>query len=96
MTKSLTDYFLNPAYLIINYIEGDFVSGGKQNIFYFLLNFILSIVISLCGCIFNEIIILFCCELEVNTYDQITQRSSFNYKVELSEIVLHNETIEYD
>ena len=96
MTKSVTDYFLNPIYLIINYIEGDFVSGGKQNIFYFLLNFILSMIISLCGCVFNEIVILFFCGLEVNTHDQISHRSSLNYKLELSEIDPHKDGIDYD
>ena len=79
MTKTLTDYFLNPMYLIINYIEGDFVSGGKQNFFYFLINFIISIFITLCGCIYNEILILFFCGLERDTYDQVSFRSNWNY-----------------
>ena len=59
MTKTLTDYFINPIYLIINYYDDDFVSGGSKNIWYFLINLILSIIITLCGSIYNEIIILF-------------------------------------
>ena len=86
MTKSLTDYFLNPIHIIINYFKGDFVSGGKQNIIYFLINIILSIVISLCGCVYNEIIILFFCGFERDTYDQISFRSFHVYKKELSEL----------
>ena len=35
MTKTLTDYFINPIYLIINYLEGDFISNGKQNLILF-------------------------------------------------------------
>ena len=97
MTKTLTDYFINPIYLIINYIEGDFVSNGKQNLFYFLINLVLSIIISLCGCIYNEIIVLFFCGLEKNTHHQITKRSFYNYSVELTDKIFPlDETLEYD
>ena len=86
MTISLTDYFLNPIYLIENYIEGDFISGEKQNFFYFFISFILCIITDICGCVFNEIIILFFCDLEIDTYNQVSRRSSFIYQKELSEI----------
>ena len=86
MTKSLTDYFLNPFFLIQNYLEGDFVTNGKQNIFYFLVNFVLAIIINLFGCVFNEIIILFFWDLERDTYNQISYRSDWNYINDVSEI----------
>ena len=86
MTISLTDYFLIPLYLTINYTEGEFISSKKQNLFYFLINFIISVIISLCGCVFNEIVILFCCGLEVNTYDQVSFGSSKDYVTELYEV----------
>jgi len=91
MTKSLTDYFLNPLFSIQNYIEGDFKSGDKQNVVYFLINFILGILTNLFGCVFNEIIILFFCDLEVSTYNQISRRSSLYYQKELSEINIDDE-----
>ena len=86
MTKSLTDYFLNPLFLIQNYLEGDFKSGGKQNFIYFLISFILGIITDLFGSVFNEIIILFFCDLEINTHDQVCFRSSTIYLQELSEM----------
>ena len=86
MTKSLTDYFLNPFFLIQNYLEGDFVTSGKQNIIYFLVNFVLAIIINLFGCVFNEIIILFFWDLERDTYNQISYRSDWNYINDVSEI----------
>ena len=86
MTKSLTDYFLNPLYLILHYIEGDFISGGKQSIIYFLINFILCIINNLFGSVFNEIIILFFCDFEKETHNQISYRSTIIYK-EDSEII---------
>ena len=86
MTKTLTDYDLNPVYLTINYIEGDFVSRGKQNKIYFLINLIMSIIITLCGSVYNEIVVLFFCGLENDTYDQVSERSSLNYIQELPEV----------
>ena len=86
MTKSLTDYFLNPFFLIQNYLEGDFVTSEKQNVIYFLVNFVLAIIINLFGCVFNEIIILFFCDLEKETYNQISYRSDWNYINDVSEI----------
>ena len=86
MTKSLTDYFLNPLFLIQNYIEGDFKHRGKQNFFYFFISFILGITTDLFGSVFNEIIILFFCDLEVNTHDQVSYRSILDYQKELSEL----------
>ena len=86
MTKTLTDYVLNPVYLTINYIEGDFVSRGRQNIIYFLINLIMSIIITLCGSVYNEIVVLFFCGLENDTYDQVSERSSLNYIQELPEV----------
>jgi hypothetical protein len=46
----------------------------------------LSSIINLFGCVFNEIIILFFCDLEKETYNQVSFRSSLNYKDDLSEI----------
>ena len=88
MTTALTEYFLNPIYLIIGYIEGDFVSGGSQNFFYFLFNFIITLIMNLCGCVFNDIIILFFCGFERETHDQISRRSTLNYLSELSDVGL--------
>ena len=84
MTRALTDYFLYPFLLIQNYIEGDFIFRGERNIFYFLINFILGIITDFFGCVFNEIIILFFCNLEIDTHNQVSFRSSYNYKKELS------------
>ena len=86
MTRALTDYFLNPLFLIQSYFEGDFKIGEKQNICYFIISFILGIITDFFGCVFNEIIVLFFCGLEVDTHNQISFRSSLNYKKELSEL----------
>ena len=82
MVLTLSDYFLNPIYIIYNYIDGDFKSKNGQNIFYFVLNLILSILTVLSTFIFNEFIVLFCFGFERNTHDQITKRS-IDEKIEM-------------
>ena len=77
MVKSLTDYLLNPIYDIIEFSRGkDYLSFGKRNIGYFIINLILSLIITICGCVYNEFIVLFCCKLEYNTHHEISQRAS--------------------
>ena len=77
MARALTDYFLNPIYLAYDFSLGnDFITKGERNILYFVINLIISLIISFCGCIYNEFIVLFCCGLERNTHDQISRRAT--------------------
>ena len=87
MARSLTDYFINPLYLIYYFAMGkDFLNEGERDIIYFIVNLITSIIISFCGCIYNEFIVLYFCGLETNTHKQISERSDnltkelINYK----------------
>ena len=76
MVRNLTDNVLTPLYLIFYFLVGyDFQSEKKPNYLYFTINLILSIIISICSCIYGEFIILFCCGLEKNTHDQISKRA---------------------
>lgn len=83
MTRGLTDYFINPIYFIYDYSLGnDFIKKGEKDFNYFLINLIISLIISFCGCVYNEFIVLFCCGLERNTHDQISIRASeFHYEL---------------
>ena len=87
MTCSLTEIFLNPIDLIINYYyyKEDFKIHGNQNFFFFLINLIISLIIDLFGLVFNEILILFFCHFERDTHDQISLRSLSNYVIDLEE-----------
>ena len=77
MAKTLTDYILNPVYIIIDFARGkDFLSKENLRIPYFIINLIASFIISICGCVYNEFIVLFFCKLEFNTHDQITRRAT--------------------
>ena len=74
MAKSLMDYILNPIYLFIyHFDDNDFIKNGKLNISYFIINLILSLIISFFGCVFNEFIILLFCGLQLDTHNQISE-----------------------
>ena len=81
MTKSLADYILNPILIIISFcLEHDFY----HNHIYFLLNLIISLVIVLCGLVYNEILVLFCWDLEYETHQQVSIRGE-NMEREMKE-----------
>ena len=82
ITKTLTDYLLNPLYIIIDFSrKKDFLKEGNRNILYFILNLILSFIITICGCVYNEFIVLFFCKLEYNTHYGIAKRSLSNMNI---------------
>ena len=90
MAKILTDYILNPFYIIHYFInEDDFISGKEntQNIYYFILNLIVSIIISFCGCIYNEFLVLFCYNLEYDTHSQVSKRAEILEDIEFDECI---------
>ena len=81
MVKTLQDYLLNPIYLIYYFgAQKDFMKNNVLDISYFILNIIISLIISFFGCIYNEFIILFFCDLERDTHDQISKRAEIKIK----------------
>ena len=77
MTYTFMDYILNPFYIIYYFISrDDFISNGKRNYTYFIINLLMSIILSFCGCVYNEFVILFCCGFEFDTHKQIILRSN--------------------
>ena len=72
MARSLIDYFFNPFINIFFYfIEQEFF----KNIYYFVVSEIICCVMSFFGCVFNEYIVLYCCNLELETHDEIADRA---------------------
>ena len=78
MARTLTDSFLDPLFIIYYFaFENDFInSKNKQNILYFVINLFLSIIIVFFGCVYNELFILFVCNLQHETHNQISKRAS--------------------
>ena len=76
ITTTFFEYILNPFYIIYYFFSGnDFISYGKRNTVYFIINLIASVIMTFCGGVYNDFLILFCCGLERDTYKQITARS---------------------
>ena len=77
MAIALTYYLFNPIYIIVNFSrKKDFLYRGEREIVYFIINLILSFIITICGCVYNEFIILFFCKLEHNTHYEISKRAA--------------------
>jgi hypothetical protein len=86
MVKTLLDYLLNPIYLMYYFgAQKDFTKNNELDIVYFILNIIISLIISFFGCIYNEFIILFIRDLERDTHDQISKRAETRIKDTSSE-----------
>ena len=82
MTATLAEYFLNPFYIIYYFIfHNDFISNGNKNYAYFIINIILSLLITLSGCVYNEFLVLFFCGLERETHSQVSKRASLNKEI---------------
>ena len=82
---ALVYYILGPINLIDNYCskKNEFQIKGKKNDFYFIFNLILSFIMVFCGCVYNEIFVLFCCDLEHETHSQISLRAESEQITEL-------------
>ena len=77
MVSTLSEYILNPFYLISTLkLNNDFISKGKTNYYYFSINLILSIIISFSVFVYNEFVILYFCKLHHETYQQISFRAN--------------------
>ena len=84
MVLTLSDNIFNPIDIIISYVvNDDFNTGEGQNIFYFIINLIMSLIITLSTFIYNEFVVLFFCGLETDTHDQIAKRAK-NEWIEMS------------
>ena len=76
MTTTCMEYIFNPFYMIYYFVAGiDFIPYGQRNYLYFIINLIITFIVSFCGCVYNEFIILFFCGLEKDTHDQVVKRS---------------------
>jgi len=96
MAKSLPAYFFNPFFMIYYFIfENDFTIEGKRNYFYFIVNFILSIIIDIFAAIYNEFFILNIFGLQKDTHYGISERALDNSLVELDDVERQN-SIEKD
>ena len=72
MTLILTDSIMDPL-LIIYY---HFWENDLHNIFWFIINLIISFTMVFFGFVFNDFLVLYCCNLEHETYYEISKRAA--------------------
>ena len=70
MTRTLADSILDIFFFIFCSIEEE-----EVNPYYFWINIICQIIILFFNCVYNEILVLYCCELDKNTHLEIVTRS---------------------
>ena len=76
VTRSLTDLFLDPLFIIYYLCFQDGFLITINNIFYLLFNLVISIIIVFCICIYNGFLVLYCCKLEHETYSEVSKRAT--------------------
>ena len=90
--KTLTDYFINPIYIIYYFSMGeDFITNGSKNVEYFIINLLSSLIITFFGCVYNEFIVLDFCDLGFYSYDEVSKRASENERISLSKLGMNEE-----
>ena len=88
MTRTLADSFLDPFLILYYYLnKEDFKMKGFKKIAYFSVNFIFLIIIIISGLIYNELIVLFCFDLQHDTQSEITNRANEEKNQELISIL---------
>ena len=77
MTRTLTDSFLDPFLIIYYFFDGNEFQAKENSLkaIYFIINLVLLIIIILCGLVYNEFLVLFCCDMEYETHLQISLRA---------------------
>ena len=78
ITSTFIEYIFTPFYLIYYFASGeDFISySSKQaNYAYFIINLIISFIMTFLGSVYSELLILYCCGLEHDTYSQVKKRA---------------------
>ena len=72
--KALFDYILTPLLVIYYFVSEE--DDSDNNLYSFIINLIISFITVFCSLIYNDFIILFCCDMERNTHYEVSKRAS--------------------
>ena len=75
MTWTLTDSMIDPFIFTYNFYFSEEKLEEQSSLFY-IINITISVIIVFCACVYNELLVLYCCELHVNTHHEIARRAS--------------------
>ena len=71
ITKSLADAILDPLLIIYSFFDKNLYHDNSK----FIPNLILSSILVFCACIYNELFVIFCCNIEKDTYIIVSERA---------------------
>ena len=89
MAWTLTDSIFDP-FILTYYFYFSKDKINEQNILFFIINIIISIIIVFCAGVYNELFVLYCYDLQINTHYEISLRSksedeSIDYRLDEDE-----------
>ena len=84
----IIDLFLSLLFIILISLD-DFTVNKKKIYYYFAINLILSFIIVICCLIYNDLIVLFFCNLEHDTYYEVSKRAK-KIQSEVFELTLND------
>ena len=92
MTTTSADYILSPIYNTVDFaLDDDFKPEGKKSYPYFFINLIIGLIISFFELVYTEFLILFFCNLDKETHQQISKRCTLEKKIIALENIDNNE-----
>lgn len=71
--KALFDYILTPLIIVYYFISKD---NNDNDLYSFIINLFISLITVFCSLIYNDFIIIFCCDMEHNTHYEVSKRAS--------------------
>ena len=75
MAWILTDSIIEPFIFTYNFYFSD-ERLSERNVLCFIINITISIIIVFCACVYNELFVLYFCDLHINTHYEISRRAN--------------------
>lgn len=88
MTRALAESILDPIFIIIGYLTT--TKKGQFDTIYFIITLICSLIMVFNSCVYNELFVLYCCDLEKNTHLAIEKQNNNESSLELSKNYEYN------
>ena len=92
MSRAFAESMVDPLLIIFEILDEEEV----RNISYLIGTLISTSVIIFCCCVYNEIIILYCCNMEYYTYSEISKRARSNTEYKMRYLSINEDDNEID
>ena len=93
MSRTFAESVIDPLLIIFEILEKD-VKVGKISLLIGTL--ISTLIIIFCCCVYNEVIILYCYNMEYYTYSEISERARSNTEFKMRYLSINEDEIDLD